>query len=249
MNCLAKAYAEELQRGAYQSRDELIMTHLPLVKFIVGRISAKLPTHLDQQDLMGAAVIGLITAAERFDPMRGIQFKTFAEKRIRGTIMDELRSQDWLPRGIREKYKKLEYEFSRLEQKLRRNPNSEEIALAMGMELDEYFELLEEVHALSFVSLDEFLEDDEGTPFGLLDFLADDSAENPQNKMMAQQLVKALGDAIDALPDKERLVVTLYYYEELNLKEIGEVLDLTESRISQLHSQAILRLRTKMKNH
>jgi RNA polymerase sigma factor for flagellar operon FliA len=249
MNCLAKAYAEELQRGAQQSRDELILAHLPLVKFLVGRISAKLPSHLDQQDLMSAAIIGLITAAERFDPTRGIQFKTFAEKRIRGTIMDELRSQDWLPRGLREKYKKLEVEFSRLEQKLKRNPSSEEIALAMGMELNEYFDLLEEVHSLSFVSLDDYMEDDEGTPFGLMDFISDKGEENPQNKLMAYQLVKALGECIEALPEKERIVVTLYYYEELNLKEIGEVLSLTESRISQLHSQAILRLRSKMKAH
>jgi RNA polymerase sigma factor for flagellar operon FliA len=249
MNCLAKAYAEELQRGAQQSRDELILTHLPLVKFLVGRISAKLPSHLDQQDLMSAAIIGLITAAERFDPTRGIQFKTFAEKRIRGTIMDELRSQDWLPRGLREKYKKLECEFSRLEQKLKRNPSSEEIALALGMELNDYFELLEEVHSLSFVSLDEYMEDDEGTHYGLMDFISDNGEENPQNKMIAFQLVKTLGECIDALPEKERMVVTLYYYEELNLKEIGEVLSLTESRISQLHSQAVLRLRTRMKMH
>jgi RNA polymerase sigma factor for flagellar operon FliA len=249
MNCLAKVYTEELQRGASQSRDDLILAHLPLVKFLVGRICSKLPPHLDQQDLMSAAVVGLITAAERFDPSRGIQFKTFAEKRIKGTIMDELRAQDWLPRGLREKYKRLEAEFSKLEQKLSRNPNSEEIALAMGMELEDYFDLLEEVHTLSFVSLDEFQEDDEGTTFGLLDFLAQDEAENPQNKMMAYQLVKALGDAIEALPEKERIVITLYYYEELNLKEIGEVLSLTESRISQLHSQAVLRLRSKMKNH
>jgi RNA polymerase sigma factor for flagellar operon FliA len=249
MNCLAKAYAEELQRGAQQSRDELIIAHLPLVKFLVGRISAKLPSHLDQQDLMSAAVIGLITAAERFDSTRGIQFKTFAEKRIRGTIMDELRSQDWLPRGLREKYKKLEHEFSRLEQKLKRNPSSEEIALALGIELQDYFGLLEEVHSLSFVSFDEYMEDDEGTRFGLLDLISDKGQENPQNKMMAFQLAKVLGESIDALPEKERIVVTLYYYEELNLKEIGEVLNLTESRISQLHSQAILRLRTKMKTH
>jgi RNA polymerase sigma factor for flagellar operon FliA len=249
MNCLAKAYGEQLQCGNYQTRDELIISHLPLVKFLVGRISAKLPPHLDQQDLMSAAIIGLITSAERFDPSRGIQFKTYAEKRIKGTIMDELRSQDWLPRTLREKYKRLELEFSKLEQKLRRNPTGEEIAKAMGMELNDYFQLLEEVHTLSFISLDDCQEDDDGTPFGLLDFLEDSSTENPQNQMMAYQLVKSLGEAIETLPEKERLVITLYYYEELNLKEIGEVLGLTESRISQLHSQAVLRLRTKMKNH
>lgn len=248
MNTLAKAYETENFYGGFQNRDELIMSHLSLVKFLVGRISAKLPHHLDQQDLMSVAVIGLITAAERFDPSRGIQFKTFAEKRIMGSIMDELRAQDWLPRTLREKYKRLEQEFAALEQKLGRNPNSEEVAAAMGMDLDKYFQLIEEVHSLSFMSLEDCQEDDEGSPFGFLNFLSDNGAENPQNRMMAKQLLQGLGDAIEALPEKERLVITLYYYEELNLKEIGEIMGLTESRISQLHSQAVIRLRVKMKN-
>lgn len=136
MNTLAKAYETEQLFGAFQNRDELIMSHLPLVKYLVGRVSAKLPHHLDQQDLLSVAVIGLITAAERFDPGRGIQFKTFAEKRIMGSIMDELRAQDWLPRTLREKYKRLEQEFAILEQKLGKNPSSEEVAAAMGMDLD-----------------------------------------------------------------------------------------------------------------
>ena len=122
MNNLAKAYGAENRFSPLQNRDELIMSHLPLVKYLVGRISAKLPPHLDQQDLLSVAVVGLITAAERFDPSRGIQFKTFAEKRIMGSIMDELRAQDWLPRTLREKYKRLEQEFALLEQKLGRNP-------------------------------------------------------------------------------------------------------------------------------
>ncbi len=248
MNTLAKAYETEQLFGAFQNRDELIMSHLPLVKYLVGRVSAKLPHHLDQQDLLSVAVIGLITAAERFDPGRGIQFKTFAEKRIMGSIMDELRAQDWLPRTLREKYKRLEQEFAILEQKLGKNPSSEEVAAAMGMDLDQYFRLMEEVHSLSFMSLDEFQEDDEGNPFGFLDFLSDNGAESPQNRMMAKQLLQALGDAIESLPEKERLVITLYYYEELNLKAIGEIMGLTESRISQLHSQAVIRLRVKMKH-
>ncbi len=248
MNTLAKAYETERQFSSCQNRDELVLSHLPLVKYLVGRISSKLPSHLDQQDLMSVAVIGLITAAERFDPTRGILFKTFAEKRVMGSIMDELRAQDWLPRTLREKYKRLEHEFSVLEQKLGRNPSSEEVAAAMGMDLEKYFQLMEEVHSLSFMSLDDFHEDDEGSPFGFLNFLSDNGAENPQNQMMAKQLLQLLGAAIEALPEKERLVVTLYYYEELNLKEIGEIMSLTESRISQLHSQAVIRLKVKMKN-
>lgn len=248
MNTLARAYESEHLYANGQSRDELIMAHLSLVKYLVSRVSAKLPPHLDQQDLMSVAVIGLITAAERFDASRGILFKTFAEKRIMGSIMDELRAQDWLPRTLREKYKRLEQQFSVLEQQLGRNPSSEEVAAAMGMDLEKYFQLMEEVHSLSFVSLDDFHEDDEGSPFGFLNFLSDNGSESPQNQMMAKQLLNALGDAIEALPEKERLVVTLYYYEELNLKEIGEIMNLTESRISQLHSQAVIRLRVKMKH-
>ncbi|MRR05583.1 MAG: FliA/WhiG family RNA polymerase sigma factor [Deltaproteobacteria bacterium] len=248
MNNLAKAYESERQYGTCQSRDDLVLSHLPLVKYLVGRISSKLPSHLDQQDLMSVAVIGLITAAERFDPSRGILFKTFAEKRVMGSIMDELRAQDWLPRTLREKYKRLEHEFSVLEQKLGRNPSSEEVAAAMGMDLEKYFQLMEEVHSLSFMSLDDFQEDDEGGAFGFLNFLSDNGTESPQNKLMAKQLLQVLGDAIETLPEKERLVVTLYYYEELNLKEIGEIMSLTESRISQLHSQAVIRLKVKMKN-
>lgn len=247
MNCLLKAYEQEAHRGVPLSRDELVVSHLPLVKFIVDRIASSLPPHLDRDDLRSAAVIGLISAAERFDPSRGVQFKTFAEQRIRGTIMDELRAQDWLTRSLRDKFKKLEKEFALLEQRLGRNPSSEEVAQAMGLELKEYFRLLEEIHLLSFVSLDDAWHDEDGAPFGLLDVLEDKGTESPQNQMIARQTVERLAEAIDALPEKERIVITLYYYEELNLKEIGAVLDLTESRISQLHSQAIVRLRGKMK--
>ena len=247
MNCLLKAYEQEAQRGVPLSRDELVVTHLPLVKFIVDRIASSLPPHLDRDDLRSAAVIGLISAAERFDPTRGVQFKTFAEQRIRGTIMDELRAQDWLTRSLRDKFKKLEREFSLLEQRLGRNPSSDEVALAMGLELKDYFRLLEDIHLLSFVSLDDAWHDEDGAPFGLLDVLEDKGTESPQSQLIARQTVERLAEAIDSLPEKERIVVTLYYYEELNLKEIGAVLDLTESRISQLHSQAIVRLRGKMK--
>lgn len=248
MNCMLKAYEQEAQRSAAQTRDELIVNHLPLVKFLVGRIASQLPPHLDQEDLMSAAIIGLITAAERFDPARGVQFKTFAEQRIRGTIIDELRSQDWLTRSLRDKFKKLEKEFVLLEHRLGRNPTSEEVATALKMSVDEYYQMLEEIHLLSFVSLDESWEDDDGSPFGLLDILADTSIENPQSQLMARQMLDSLTESIESLPEKERLVITLYYYEELNLKEIGAVLELSESRISQLHSQAIVRLRAKMKN-
>jgi RNA polymerase sigma factor for flagellar operon FliA len=149
---------------------------------------------------------------------------------------------------VRDKYKRLEREFAVLEQKLGRNPTSEEVAEAMEMGLEEYFRLLEEVHFLSVVSLDDSWEDEDGSPFGLLDVLEDKRAENPQQQMLNREMVSQMADAIEALPERERIVITLYYFEDLNLKEIGGVLGLTESRICQIHSQAVLRLRSKIRN-
>jgi RNA polymerase sigma factor for flagellar operon FliA len=249
MNCQLKVYAEESQRGSFANRDELILSHMPLAKYLVKRLSAHLPPHLDEEELMSAAVMGLITSAERFDPARGIQFKTFAEQRIKGMLLDELRSQDWLSRSVRTKYKRLEREFAALRQKLGRDPTGEEIATAMGLGLNQYHRLLEEVHTFSIVSLNESWEDDEGSSGSLLDTVEDKNAINPHAQMQSKELIEALGQSIDSLPEKERMVVTLYYYEELNLKEIGAILGLTESRASQLHSQAIVRLRSKMKPH
>lgn len=249
MNSLVKGYMEEAQRGTLSERDELIVSHLPLVKYLVKRIAVNLPSYLDEDDLISVAVIGLITSAERFEPSRGVRFKTFAEQRIKGTIYDELRSQDWFSRSVREKYKRLEKTIMALSHKLGRDPNGEEIAETLGMEMEEYYEMLAEVHSYAFMSLDESWQDDEGNTVSLLDLIEDSSACNAQNHLIKKQLVESMGSAIDALPEKERLVVTLYYYEELNLKEIGEILGLTESRISQLHSQAIMRLRSKLKQH
>jgi RNA polymerase sigma factor for flagellar operon FliA len=200
-------------------------------------------------DLMSAAMVGLVTSADRFDPTRGVQFKTFAEQRIRGIIMDELRAQDWLSRPMRDKYKQLERTTAALGQKLGREPASEEIAAALGMELEDYFLLLGDVHAYSFMSLDESWDDGEGNPINLLEVLDDKGVGDPQNKLIRHQLMHALGGVIDELPEKERLVVTLYYYEELTMKEIGHVLTLTESRVSQIHSQAVVRLRARLKIH
>jgi len=249
MNCLLKVYNEESQRGFSANRDELIVSHLPLARYLVRRMAAHLPPHLDEEELMSAAVMGLITSADRFEPSRGVQFKTFAEQRIKGIIIDELRAQDWLSRSVRDKYKRLEREVAALSQKLGRDPESGEIAAAMGIELDAYHRLLEEVHTFSFVSLNESWEDDEGSTTSLQDVVPDSKAANPQMQMQKGELLEALGGSIDTLPEKERIVITLYYYEELNLKEIGAVLGLTESRVSQLHSQAIVRLRSKMKSH
>ena len=241
----------DLDTGAFQSaeREQLILDHIPLVRYLVGRISAKLPQHLDQQDLMSSAMIGLINAADRFDTGRGVLFKTFAEQHIRGTILDELRSYDVLSRSMRDKYKRLERELRQLENILGRHPTSEEVADALQISLDDYYELLDDVHVFTFISLDDSWEGDDGSPLCLADVLCEPEAKNPQQQVMTMQLADALGQAIDTLPEKERLAVTLYYNEDFNLKEIGETLGLTESRISQIISQAMVRLRSRLKLH
>lgn len=231
------------------TRDELILQHMPMVRYLVSKISSQLPPHLDQQDLMSAAVVGLINAADRFDPARGVMFKTFAEQHVRGTIIDELRSHDVLSRSMRDKYKKLTRQLTTLEHQLGRNPTSEEVARSLSMELEEYYTLLDDVHVFSFISLDDSWDDNEGNTLCLADVLCESDAKSPQQQVMMMQLAEALGRAIDSLPEKDRLVVTLYYYEDFNLKEVGEILGLTESRISQILSQAMARLRSKMRLH
>ena len=231
------------------NRDDLILEHMPLARYLVNRIAPQLPPHLDKQDLLSAAIIGLINAADRYDPSRGVLFKTFAEQHIRGTIIDELRSYDVLSRSMREKYKRLERQVLALEHQLGRNPTSEEMAGAMEIGLDEYFSLLDDVHVFSFISLDDSWDDDEGNALSLADVLSESESKSPQQQVIRMQLAEALGRAIDSLPEKERLAVTLYYSEDLNLKEIGEALGLTESRISQILSQAMVRLRSKLKLH
>jgi RNA polymerase sigma factor for flagellar operon FliA len=230
-------------------RDELIVTHLSHAKRIMWKIASQLPPHLDRDDLMSAAVIGLIMAAERFDPSRGVQFLTYAELRIRGTILDELRAQDWLSRSLRDKFKRLDKTFSELERELGRDPSSEEVAVAMGLNLDDYFSLLDDVHYLSVVSIDDSWESSDGSPFGLMDILEDASIEGPHDQIVRQQTSDLLLEAIDELPEKEREIVSRYYYEDKSLKEIGEMLNLKESRICQLHGQAIMRLRVKLRLH
>jgi RNA polymerase sigma factor for flagellar operon FliA len=223
------------------------MQNMPMVKYLVGRIVHQLPPHLDPQDLTSAAVIGLINAADRYDPARGVLFKTFAEQHVRGAIIDELRSYDILSRSMREKYKRLEREVTILEHSLGRNPTSEEVAAALSISLDKYFDLLDDIHVLTFISLDDSWEDEDGNSLCLSDVLSEQEDKSPQQQVMRMQLTKTLGDAIEALPDKERLAVTLYYNEGMSLKEIGATMELTESRISQILSQAMVRLRSKLK--
>ncbi len=244
---ILKVYAEQAGERSQQLRETMITSHLPLVRYLVNRFMAQLPAHLDSQDLSSAAVIGLINAADRFDPERGVLFKTFAEQHIRGAILDELRANDNLSRTMRDRSKMVEREMQAQERRLGRNPSTEEMAQALQITLDDYYSLLDDIHEYSFISLDDSWDDEEGHPLNLADVLGDDEGKSPQNRVMAGQMAQSLSTAIEALPEKERLAVTLYYYEEMNLKEIGAVLGLTESRICQILSQAMVRLKGKMK--
>jgi RNA polymerase sigma factor for flagellar operon FliA len=229
-------------------RDQLIIQYAPWVKFIALRMAAKLPSHIQAEDLISAGIIGLIDALDKFNPAREVQFKTYAQIRIQGAMKDELRSLDWASRSVRQKVKRLEQAYATLEQEFGRPPSSEEVASSMGIAIDDFEALLDDVKGTSLVSLEELgqgpASEDKST---LLDALLTRQDQDPLELLNLHDLKKALTLAIAELPDKERLVLSLYYFEELTMKEVGKVLNLTESRISQLHTQAVLRLRGKLK--
>jgi RNA polymerase sigma factor for flagellar operon FliA len=227
------------------TREKLIMEYLPLVKYVVGRMAVTLPPTVDSDDLMGYGVMGLIAAIERFNPDRGFKFETFAVSRIRGAIIDELRSQDWLPRSVRQKAKEMESAIRGLEHQLGRTASDEELAKAMGVKVDDLPKNLSEIVA-PVLSLDDLVSmGDDGQKISWLDTLPDERM-GPAGVFDQEEMVEILGQAIDALPEREKLLITLYYHEGLTLKEIGQVLTVTESRVCQLHSQAVGRLRTKI---
>lgn len=227
-----------------ETRDRLILTYAPLVKFVAGRVGANLPSHVDEQDLVSYGLLGLIGAIERFDPDREIKFETFAIARIRGAIIDELRSLDWVPRSVRTRARQIERAIATLEKELMRAPTDEEIAKKLGLSTDELEESLHEISRTSVAALDELWSPSgTGDQVSLIDTIEDDSGPDPEMSLEQSEVKEALAEAISDLPEREKLVVTLYYYEELTLREIGEVLGVTESRVSQLHTKAILRMK------
>ncbi len=229
-------------------RDQLIIQYLPWVKFIALRMAAKLPTHVQAEDLISAGIVGLIDALDKFNPSREVQFKTYAQIRIQGAMKDELRALDWASRSMRQKVKRLEHAYAILEHELGRPPSSEEVAGSLGIEMDTFEEMLDDVKGTSLVSLEDLgqgpASEDKSS---LLEALLTRQDQDPLEVLNLQNLKKALALTIAELPEKERLVLSLYYFEELTMKEVGKVLNLTESRISQLHTQAVLRLRGKLK--
>jgi RNA polymerase sigma factor FliA len=229
-------------------RDRLILTYAPLVKYVAGRLGSGLPAHVEEGDLVSYGLLGLIGAIERFDPERDIKFETYAIARIKGSIIDELRSMDWVPRSVRARARDIERAIAALEAKLTRAPTDQEIAERLGISEEEFQDSLMEISRTSIGALDELWQSSTtgGDPVALIDTIEDPQAAEPQAAMAHTELREALGEAIARLPEREKLVVTLYYYEELTLREIGEVLGVTESRVSQLHTKAILRLKARL---
>jgi RNA polymerase sigma factor for flagellar operon FliA len=233
--------------GDQALRDRLILTYAPLVKFVAGRLGASLPAHVDEQDLVSYGLLGLIGAIERFDPDREIKFETYAISRIKGAIIDELRSLDWVPRSVRTRAREIERAIAELERTLMRAPTDEEIASKVGITPAELEESLTEISRSSMAALDElWTPQGGGDQIALIDTIEDTSGPDPEISLEQTELKEALGEAIARLPEREKLVVTLYYYEELTLREIGEVLGVTESRVSQLHTKAVLRLKARL---
>lgn len=236
---------------ANSSRDQLVSEYAPLIKYIAQKIAARLPANIELDDLISSGVIGLMDAMEKYDSSRDNKFKTYAEFRIRGAILDELRAQDWVPRSVREKAKVLEKCYARIEQRNGRQASDEEVCAELQITQSEYHDLLNQVRSVSLLSYDDiahFSKADKRALHGAGDGGGVRSA-TPFSEINVAFIKRTVSEAIHDLPEKQRLVLSLYYYEDLNLKEIGRVLDVTESRVSQLHTQAILRLKAKLKHH
>lgn len=226
-------------------RDRLVLHYAPLVKYVAGRVGTGLPTHIDTGDLIGSGVFGLVDAIEKFDPDRGWKFETYAMQRIRGAILDDLRSQDWVPRVVRSRAREVERALERLGGQLHRTPTDVELADELGYTVSELRDLYGQLRLTSVVALEELI--GAGRDSGsLVDALPDDDAIDPVSVLVDRDNRRQLADAIAQLAERDRIVVSLYYFESLTLAEIGKVLGVTESRVSQLHTRAVLRLRAKL---
>jgi RNA polymerase sigma factor for flagellar operon FliA len=227
---------------AAEERERLILEHLPQVRLIARRIHERLPESVNLDDLISTGTLGLIAAIDRFDPRHNVKLKTYAEYKIRGAILDSLRGLDWAPRQQRKRSKMIEAAISVTEQRLHRAPSEDEIATQLRVTLEEYHEWLVDIRGVNLGSLEVSAPDDENR--SLLKYISDDEENWPSRLLERSELQRLLADAIDKMPRTERTVITLYYHEELTLREISKVVNLHESRVSQLKSQAILRLRS-----
>ncbi|MBC3764064.1 RNA polymerase sigma factor WhiG [Quadrisphaera oryzae] len=229
-------------------RERLILHYAPLVKYVAGRVAVGLPANVDQADLVSYGVFGLIDAIEKFDLERAIKFETYAITRIRGAIIDELRAMDWIPRSVRSKARDVERAYAALEAELHRTPTEPEVAARMGITLKELHAIFSQVSYVNVVALDELLgvTGEKGESLSLGDTLKDTRVEDPVTAFENEETKYLLARAIDQLPEREKIVVTLYYYENLTLSEIGKVLGVTESRVCQMHTKAVVAMRAKL---
>ena len=234
--------------GSSALRERLILHYSPLVKYVAGRVGVGLPPNIEQADLVSYGIFGLIDAIEKFDLERAIKFETYAISRIRGAIIDELRAIDWIPRSVRFKAREVEKAYAALEGQLHRTPTESEVADQMGIKLEDLHAIFSQVSFVNVVALDELLSvgGEKGDKLSLVDTLEDTRAEDPVAAFESEETKYLLAKAINTLPEREKIVVTLYYYEGLTLAEIGQVLGVTESRICQMHTKAVLQLRGKL---
>ncbi|MDX3072988.1 RNA polymerase sigma factor WhiG [Streptomyces sp. NPDC088354] len=234
--------------GDTRLREQLILHYSPLVKYVAGRVSVGLPANVEQADFVSSGVFGLIDAIEKFDPERAIKFETYAITRIRGAMIDELRALDWIPRSVRQKARAVERAYATLEASLRRTPSEPEVAAEMGIALEELHAVFSQLSLANVVALEDLLHGgvEGGDRLSLVDTLEDTGADNPVEVAEDRELRRLLARAINTLPEREKTVVTLYYYEGLTLAEIGQVLGVTESRVSQIHTKSVLQLRAKL---
>jgi RNA polymerase sigma factor for flagellar operon FliA len=228
-----------------EERDTLIEEFLPKIKYTARRLSMKLPPHIDVEDLISCGITGLLDAIDRFDPGKNVKFSTFAEFRIRGAMLDYLREIDWCPRSVRQKANNLQSAYSYLENLLGRPPKEDEVASELNISVDKLQKELALINGISIFSIDEVESEEEPTNFTHRKMLSNYLAEKKNDEDFLLDLKEVFAEAIEELPENEKLIISLYYYEELTMKEIGTILGLTESRICQIHNQAILRLRGK----
>ena len=235
------------QNHDMRARDLLIEKYTPLVKYVAGRLAMNMPNNVEIDDLESYGIFGLLDAIEKYDETRNVKFETYASTRIRGAIIDGLRATDWVPRSVRSKARRLEEQIQQLTNTLGRNPTDNEIAVSLEVSEEQYFEILDQVKSASLLSLDEHVGSEKSDDaISMVDLIAD-PGEDVDHTILHNESLAELAAAIDELSERERLVISLYYHDELTLKEIGHVLEVSESRISQIHTKAILTLRSKLR--
>jgi RNA polymerase sigma factor for flagellar operon FliA len=244
---LGRVWEEFKESGSKGARERLILHYAPLVKYVAGRLGAGLPQSVEQADLISNGMFGLMDALEKYDPGREVKFETYAIPRIRGAIIDELRAMDWVPRSIRSKAREVDKAQSQLESKLGRDPTDMEVADRLGIDMVELHEMLTQISLVSVMALEESIGGDErGEQRSLIDTLADVAGGDPSTGLEGQEMRVMLSSAINTLTEREKVVITLYYFEGLTLAEIGDILGVTESRVCQIHTKAVGLLRTNL---